>query len=68
MTVTGIENTPTAPPKIARELKVRVSDLLDRYTFEEVLMELAKAKPKLDIHVCPAGQKGKCHACGTEQI
>lgn len=64
MSLAGVSAAPTYPAKIARELKARVGELFDRYTFEEVMNEIAKQKPKYDILIRTAGQPA-CPKCGV---
>ncbi len=56
---------PAIQPKLARELKQRMGEIFARYSFEEVMVEVAKQKPKSDIYICPAGAKLKCPHCQT---
>ena len=65
MTVTGIETQATHPPKLAKELKQRIAELFTRYAFDEVMAEIARAKPAFDIHVSAHGKKRACPNCGT---
>lgn len=44
-----------APPKLARQLKERIAELLTRHSFEEVMHEIARQKKNVDIYICPAG-------------
>jgi hypothetical protein len=64
MSVTGIETTATHPPRLARELKQRIEDLFHRYAFEEVIAEIARQKPKFDIHISSSVSVGRGGGAG----
>ena len=59
MSLTGIDLTPTHPPRMARELKQRIQEMFTRYTFDEVMAEIARQKPGVDIHISKARPDSK---------
>jgi hypothetical protein len=42
------------PHKLRAMLKTKISELLTRYSLDEVLSEVAAQRPSFDIHICPA--------------
>lgn len=47
------------PPKLRIRLKQIVTELLHRYTLEELLAEIARQRPDLDIDI---------HRCGNKDV
>jgi hypothetical protein len=56
MSLNGVSHDMAIPAKVARELKDRIAELFTRYSFEEVMKEIAKQKPKYDITIATAGK------------
>lgn len=55
------------PHKLRSMLKGKVSDLLSRYTLDEVLSEIASQRPSFDIHLHLAPASPKPNGSGEEQ-